>query len=69
MTDVVAKNSKETVDQQTFMDGTTRMVAVLDSAVIGLGEYRPGQKWPEHARPKSGKNSEATPATSINLSR
>jgi hypothetical protein len=44
MTDVVAKNSKETVDQQTFVDGSTRTVTVLDSAVIGLGEYQPGQK-------------------------
>ncbi len=58
MTDVVAKNSKETVDQQTFVDGSTRTVTVLDSAVIGLGEYQPGRKWPEHAWPKSGKNSE-----------
>ena len=41
MTDVVAKNSKETVDQQTFVDGTMRTVAGLDSAVIGLARNGP----------------------------
>ena len=58
MTDVVAKHLQETVDQRTFVDGSKRTVAVLESAVVGRGEYLPGWKRSGHARPQTGRDSE-----------
>ena len=55
MTDVVAKNLQETVDLRTFVDGSKRTVAVLESAAVGRGEYLSGWRWSERAGPQTGR--------------
>lgn len=42
---------------RTFLDGSTRSRAVLQSAVVGLGIYRPGWRWSLHAGTQTGKQS------------
>ena len=41
-----------------FLDGSVRSRALLRSAVIGLGVYRPGWRWSQHAGPQTGKPAE-----------
>ena len=41
-----------------FIDGSTRSHAVLRTAAIGIGTYRPGWRWSLHAGPQLGKDSE-----------
>ena len=43
---------------RTFIDGSTRSHVTLNSAVIGLGTYKPGWRWSLHAGPQTGKSSE-----------
>lgn len=43
----------------TFLDGSRRWVAILDSVAMGKGEYLPGWKWSTHVGPMTGKKSEA----------
>ena len=48
-------NSKES---RSFLDGSSRSTAQLQSAVLGLGTYLPGWKWLLHAGAQTGKSSE-----------
>lgn len=59
MTDVVAKNLEGTEDLRTFGDGSKRTEVVLESAVVGRGEYLPGWRWSEHAGTQTRRDSEA----------
>ena len=59
MAEITAKNLDSTENSRTFLDGSKRTVVVLGSVAIGRGEYLPGWKWSKHARPQTGKNSEA----------
>ena len=59
MADITAKNLDSAENSRTFLDGSKRTVVVLGSVAIGRGEYLPGWKWSKHARPQTGKNSEA----------
>jgi hypothetical protein len=43
----------------TFLDGSRRTAVILDTVVIGKGEYRPGWKWSMHVGAMTGKKSEA----------
>ena len=43
---------------RTFIDGSTRSYAILRTAAIGLGKYKPGWQWSRHAGPQTGKPSE-----------
>lgn len=43
----------------TFLDGSRRTVAVLDSVAIGRGRYLPGWQWSQHVKPQTEKESEA----------
>ena len=59
MKDVTVKTPNSTENLRTFLDGSKRSVAVLESVAIGWGEYLPGWKWSLHAGPQTGKSSEA----------
>ncbi len=41
-----------------FIDGSIRSHAILRTASIGLGKYKPGWKWSLHAGPQTGRPSE-----------
>jgi redox-sensitive bicupin YhaK (pirin superfamily) len=43
---------------RSFIDGSTRSHAILRTAAIGLGRYRPGWQWSRHAGPQTGKSSD-----------
>ena len=43
----------------TFLDGSNRAAVILNSVVIGRGEYLPGWKWSQHVGPQTGKASQA----------
>ena len=58
MTNIVSKNLDSTENQRTFIDGSKRIVVVLESVAVGRGEYLPGWKWSEHAGAETGKSSE-----------
>ncbi len=45
-------------DVRKFIDGSTRSSVLLSSCSIGLGTYKPGWKWSEHAGVQTGKPSE-----------
>ena len=38
----------------TFLDGSSRAAVILNSVVIGRGEYLPGWKWSLHVAPGAG---------------
>lgn len=42
---------------RSFLDGSSRSVVELRSAVIGLGTYLPGWRWSRHAGPQTGQPS------------
>ena len=54
MTNIVATNLDDTVNQRTFADGSKRTVVVLASVAVGRGEYLPGWKWSEDVGPDVG---------------
>lgn len=56
--DPIIKNA-DAENIRTFLDGSKRSVAILDSVAIGRGEYLPGWKWSEHVGKQTGKSSEA----------
>lgn len=43
----------------TFLDGSKRTAVILESVVIGKGNYLPGWQWSKHAGAMTGKQSEA----------
>lgn len=43
----------------TFLDGSKRTAVILDSVVIGRGEYLPGWRWSLHVGRQTGKTSAA----------
>ncbi len=55
---IVAKSLAESEKSRTFIDGSTRSIVRLRSAVVGLGTYQPGWKWSLHAGAQTGKPSE-----------
>jgi len=55
---IVKGNPGAANNTRTFIDGSTRSHAVLRTAVIGLGTYKPGWRWSLHAGPQLGKASE-----------
>ena len=54
---IITKNV-ENENTKTFLDGSKRSVAVLDSVAIGRGEYLPGWQWSKHVGPQTGKSAE-----------
>lgn len=44
--------------ERVFLDGSRRGTAALRTAVVGVGEYRPGWRWSVHAKPQTGKEAE-----------
>ena len=55
---IIAKSLANSENSRTFLDGSTRSVAQLRSATIGLGTYQPGWKWSLHAGKQTGNTSE-----------
>jgi len=55
---IVANYIGESENSRSFIDGSSRSVASLRTAVVGLGTYQPGWKWSLHAGPQTGKPSE-----------
>ena len=43
----------------TYLDGSKRTAVILDTVVIGKGEYRPGWKWSKHVGAMTGKKSKS----------
>lgn len=41
-----------------FLDGSLRSAEILRTSYVGLGTYKPGWKWSEHAGKNTGKLSE-----------
>jgi hypothetical protein len=58
MAGIVSAATENPVTRREFLDGSTRSHALLRSAVVGLGVYRPGWRWSLHARPQTGKPSD-----------
>ena len=58
MANIVAKKIDDADKSWTFLDGSERTVVVLETAIIGRGEYHPGWRWSEHAGPQAGRPSE-----------
>ena len=58
MTGVIAASAENLETRRVFLDGSTRSHALLRSAAVGLGVYRPGWRWSRHAGPQTGKPSE-----------
>jgi hypothetical protein len=59
MTAITVQNFNSIENSQTFLDGSRRSVAVLESLAVGRGEYLPGWRWSKHGGPKTGKDSGA----------
>ena len=54
----IVKGNPSTADNaRIFIDGSTRSSAVLRTAAIGFGTYKPGWRWSLHAGPQMGKDS------------
>ena len=55
----IVKGNPSTADNaRIFIDGSTRSSAVLRTAAIGFGTYKPGWRWSLHAGPQMGRDSE-----------
>ncbi len=59
MLDIIAKNFSDNAQPRIFLDGSKRAVIVLRTMTIGRGEYLPGWQWSKHAKPQTGKSSQA----------
>ncbi len=55
---VTARSLANPDASRTFLDNSVRSVVALSTMVVGLGEYRPGWRWSDHALPLTGKPSE-----------
>jgi hypothetical protein len=55
----VAKNFTRADRSWTFLDGSKRAVVILNSVVIGQGEYLPGWRWSQHVGAQTGRPSQA----------
>jgi hypothetical protein len=58
MTGVIAASAENLETRRVFLDGSTRSHALLRSVAVGLGVYRPGWRWSQHAGPQTDKRSE-----------
>ena len=58
MAGIVAAAVQNLETRREFLDKSTRSHALLRSAAVGLGVYRPGWRWSRHAGPQTGKPSE-----------
>lgn len=58
MAGIVSAAAENLETRRVFLDGSTRSHARLRSAAVGLGVYRPGWRWSQHAGPQTGKPSE-----------
>lgn len=54
-----SKNIQQSDKTWTFLDGSKRWAVILDTVVIGKGEYLPGWTWSKHVGALSGKTSES----------
>ena len=59
MPDIIAKNFSDDNQPRVFLDGSKRTTIVLQTMIIGRGEYLPGWQWSKHAKPQTGKSSQA----------
>jgi len=57
-TGIVVGKPADVSNIRSFIDGSTRSHVTLNTAVIGLGTYKPGWRWSLHAGPQVGKPSE-----------
>jgi len=57
-TSIVVGKPSDVSNIRTFIDGSTRSHVTLNTAVIGLGTYKPGWRWSLHAGTQVGKPSE-----------
>ncbi len=58
MAGIVSASAENVETQHECLDGSTRSFALLRSAAVGLGVYRPGWRWSLHVGPQTGKTSE-----------
>ncbi len=57
--ETTVKNFNDAEKSWTFLDGSKRSIVILESIIIGRGEYLPGWRWSLHAGAKTGKDSAA----------
>lgn len=57
--DISTGNAPEGPPIRTFLDGSEYWIVELPTVRIGLGHFRPGWIWSEHAGKQSGKHSQA----------
>jgi len=55
----LAKSIDRADRRWTFLDGSKRDAVVLESVIIGRGEYLPGWRWSLHVGGQTGKDSAA----------
>ena len=55
---IVIKDLMQSNNSREFIDGSSRAVELLNTSYVGLGTYKPGWKWSEHAGKQTGKPSE-----------
>ena len=56
--EIVIKDLEHSVNARGFIDGSVRSAEILRTSYIGIGTYKPGWKWSEHAGKQTGKASE-----------
>jgi hypothetical protein len=59
MKKTIVKNLETPDKLWTFLDSSKRKVVILESIIIGWGEYLPGWRWSKHVGIQTGKNSES----------
>jgi len=56
--DIIIKELVNSDNVRKFIDGSSRSAETLSTSYVGLGTYKPGWKWSEHAGKQTGKPSE-----------
>ena len=59
MKDITYRRITQGPPARTFLDGSEYWIADLPTVRIGLGHFRPGWVWSEHAGSQTGKESQA----------
>ena len=56
--EIVIKELAKSDNVRKFIDGSSRSAEILSTSYVGLGTYKPGWKWSEHAGKQTEKPSE-----------
>ena len=56
--DIVIKSLEHSDNKREFIDGSIRSAENLRTSYVGLGTFKPGWRWSEHAGKQTGKQSQ-----------